>query len=164
MASCTQQSRQPSPAPIEGSIAVTPWRDPVIDQMGVDPRSLYVEEFWLGILGPSTTWLMRRVAAFFDASPEGFLLPVIDTARSLGLGAPHGKNSPFIRSITRGCQFKLARWEGEVLSVRKTFPPLSQGQVRQLPETLQNNHTRWQQQQLMKNRPDLAALAQKRID
>ncbi len=142
-------------APLDGSIPVMAWSDPVIDQLGHDPRATYVEEFWLGILGPSTTWLLRRVAAGFDASPEGFLLPVVDTARALGLGAPSGKQSPFIRSITRACQFRLARWEGEVLSVRRKFPPLSQGQVRRLPESLQAAHLQWQHTQLAHTHPEL---------
>ena len=43
-------------------ILIRPWPDPVIDRLGHDPRSPYVEQFWLGVLGPSTTWLMRRLA------------------------------------------------------------------------------------------------------
>ena len=30
------------------------WHDPLIDQLGHDPRSRYAELFWLGVLGPST--------------------------------------------------------------------------------------------------------------
>jgi hypothetical protein len=30
------------------------WTDPVIDTLGHDPRSWYVEQFWLGIIGPTT--------------------------------------------------------------------------------------------------------------
>ena len=37
-------------------LSIHPWPDPVIDQVGHDPRSTYVERFWLGILGPSTTF------------------------------------------------------------------------------------------------------------
>ncbi|MDQ6911186.1 MAG: hypothetical protein M3Z84_10475, partial [Actinomycetota bacterium] len=40
-----------SPAP---TLAIRPWPDGVIDALGHDPRSQYVERFWLGILGPST--------------------------------------------------------------------------------------------------------------
>lgn len=35
------------------TIAVEAWSDPVIDQLGHDPRSAYVERFWLPVLGPS---------------------------------------------------------------------------------------------------------------
>lgn len=144
--------------PIDGSIMVKPWVDPVIDQLGHDPRSQYVEDFWLGILGPSTTWLLRRIAAGFDVAPDGFSLPVIDTARSLGLGTPQGKNSPFIRSIARGCTFRMARWEGDVLSVRRKCPPLSLAQVQRLPESLKAAHIAWQRSQLRARNPELAAL------
>ncbi len=34
-------------------LTVEAWPDPVIDQLGHDPRSAYVERFWLGVLGPS---------------------------------------------------------------------------------------------------------------
>ena len=36
-------------------IRVEPWPDPVIDELGHDPRSAYVETFWLPVLGPTTT-------------------------------------------------------------------------------------------------------------
>ena len=45
---------------------VLPWHDALIDPIGFDPRSAYVEQFWLGILGPSTVWLLRRIASGFD--------------------------------------------------------------------------------------------------
>ena len=45
------------------SLIREPWPDDVIDALGFDPRSPYVERFWLGVIGPSTTWLLRRIAA-----------------------------------------------------------------------------------------------------
>ena len=42
-------------------LRIVAWTDPVIDRLGYDPRSIYVETFWLGILGPTCTWLMRRL-------------------------------------------------------------------------------------------------------
>src|SRR5215212_8088923 len=76
------------------TLQVRPWPDAVIDAVGHDPRSTYVERFWLGVLGPSTTWLLRRLAAGLEASPAGFELPLVDTARALGLGGD-GRHSPF---------------------------------------------------------------------
>lgn len=67
----------PFPVP---AVRVLPWPDVVIDQMGVDPRSPYVERYWLGLLGPSATWLVRRLADGLDAAPEGFELDLLDTA------------------------------------------------------------------------------------
>src|SRR5580700_3965447 len=77
------------------TLPVRPWVDEVIDTLGFDPRSAYVERFWLPILGPSTTWLLRRVATGFDRSSGGFALPLADTARELGLGDKGGRHSPF---------------------------------------------------------------------
>lgn len=36
-----------------------PWVDPVVDDDGFDPRSRYVEWFWLGVLGPPTCEISR---------------------------------------------------------------------------------------------------------
>ena len=37
------------------TLHVLRWHDSLIDRLGHDSRSRYVERFWLGILGPSTT-------------------------------------------------------------------------------------------------------------
>jgi len=34
------------------TITIKPWLDPVVDVLGHDPRSRYVETFWLPTLGP----------------------------------------------------------------------------------------------------------------
>src|SRR5205809_3125197 len=68
------------------SLHVVPWPDDVIDALGPDPRSNYVEMFWLGTLGPSTTWLLRRMVAGFDSQPDGYELSLSETATCLGLG------------------------------------------------------------------------------
>ena len=51
------------PALETDTLTVVPWPDDVIDALGHDPRSHYVEAYWLGTLGPSTTWLLRRLVA-----------------------------------------------------------------------------------------------------
>ena len=135
--------------PPTASLRVVPWPDSVIDTVGVDPRSNYVETYWLGVLGPSTTWLMRRLVAGLDTSPAGYDLNLVDTARSLGLGEGRGRNSPFVRALSRSVQFDLARSECDsVLAVRRRIPPLSRRQIVRLPESLQASHRQWQQDQL----------------
>ena len=125
------------------TLTVRPWPDPVIDKLGHDPRSAYVERFWLGVLGPSTTWLLRRVAAGLEAEPAGFELPLAETARALGLGG-EGRNSPFVRALARCCQFDVAQPGGDgVLNVRRRLPPLNRRQLVRLPEGLQAEHQRW---------------------
>jgi len=129
---------------------VRPWPDDVIDHMGHDPRSTYVEDYWLGLLGPSTTWLLRRLAAGFEYSPEGFDLDLGETARSLGLGDRSGRHSPFVRSINRTVQFGLAQITGpEELCVRRRLPPLNRAQLARLSPALRARHVAWQQEQLL---------------
>jgi hypothetical protein len=134
---------------VSESLTILPWPDDVIDRVGFDPRSAYVERFWLGVLGPSTTWLMRRLAAGFDDAPDGFQLPLGDTARSIGLGDRGGRHSPFLRSINRVVQFELATATGvDELTVRRRLPPLNRRQLVRLSDTLQAEHAAWQEAQL----------------
>jgi hypothetical protein len=115
------------------TLSIRPWADEVVDALGFDPRSPYVERFWLGVLGPSTTWLLRRTAAGFDSMPEGFDLPLAETARALGLGDRGGRHSPFLRSVNRTIQFGMAMVTGpSELSVRRRLPPLARRQVDRL--------------------------------
>src|SRR5258706_11580636 len=86
------------------TLTVRPWPDSVLDEVGHDPRSPYVERFWLGVLGPSSVVFLRRVAAELEANPAGFELPLAETARALGLGMKGGRNSPFLRTINRCVQ------------------------------------------------------------
>src|SRR5437763_1125350 len=131
------------------SLTVVPWPDVVIDALGHDPRSPYVETYWLAVLGPSTTWLLRRLAFRLEAEPDGFSLDLAETARSLGLGAKGGRHSPFMRALGRCIAFGLARSETcNSLAVRRRLPPLNRRQVLHLPESLQHSHQRWQDAQL----------------
>ena len=129
--------------PLSGdTLHVRPWPDAVIDAVGHDPRSTYVERFWLGVLGPSTTW--RRMAAGLEVSPAGFDLPLADTARALGLGGD-GRHSPFVRALSRCCQFELALPESsDTLAVRRKLPPLNRRQLVRLPDAVQAEHEAWQ--------------------
>jgi hypothetical protein len=132
------------------SLTVRPWVDDVIDSLGFDPRSPYVERFWLGVLGPSTTWLLRRIAAGFDHHPDGFEMALGETARALGLGDRGGRHSPFLRTVNRMVQFELAqvvsRGAGE-LAVRRRLPPLNRRQTARLSPALQTAHEHWQAEQ-----------------
>ncbi len=136
--------------PATGTLKVTPWPDPIIDSLGLDPRSHYVETYWLGTLGPSTTWLLRRLAHGLESAPTGFDLDLPTCARQLGLGDKGGRHSPFARSLGRLVQFEIARWQprdGE-LEVRRRVPPLNRKQVMHLPDELRMGHDKWQARQL----------------
>jgi hypothetical protein len=131
------------------TLSVIPWPDPVIDRMGHDPRSAYVETYWLGVLGPSTTWLFRHLARGLEEHPAGFVLPLEDCARSLGVGMRGGRQSPFIRAVGRLVQFEMAQLQGsDVLAVRRHAPELSRRHLMRLPEPLQVQHHEWQESRL----------------
>lgn len=135
---------------------IRPWPDNVIDSLGLDPRSSYVEKFWLSVLGPSTTWLLRRLVAGLEHQPDGYPISLADTARSLGLSDSGARSSPFVRAVSRTIKFELATPEGpDVLAVRRKVPPLSQRQVDRMPPTLQAAHRRWQEEQLQVPSGDL---------
>ncbi len=139
----------PADVPSAAFLPVRPWPDSVIDALGHDPRSAYVERFWLSILGPSTTWLVRYMANRLDASPEGFDLDLAATAAALGLGAKGGRHSPFMRALARCCQFDVAeaRADGS-LAVRRKLPPLTRRQVLRLSPDLVAAHQAWQESEL----------------
>jgi len=120
----------------------------VIDTLGHDPRSWYVEQFWLGIIGPTSTWLLRRMVAGFDNEPEGFEMHLDDTARGLGLGGREGRHSPFQRALSRCVSFHLARRVGpDALGVRRRIPPLPRRHLDRLPPTIQRLHAEWSESQ-----------------
>jgi hypothetical protein len=122
---------------------ITPWIDPVVDQRGHDPRSGYVERFWLSILGPSATWIMRRFVAGFDEHPDGYDLDLEPTARSLGLSVSKGLASPFARSVQRCVIFGMAAPRSDGWTVRRRMPTISQRHLVRLPEPLQRQHAQW---------------------
>ena len=110
----------------------------------VDPRSAYVERFWLPILGPSCTWLVRRLADRLDEHPAGVDIELEATARSLGLGGAVGRHAPFLRAIERGIRYGLLRRNGPgELALRRRVGPLPQRLVGRLPPALQDDHDRW---------------------
>ena len=132
------------PRASDPTLHIVRWLDPIADPHGVDPCSRYVELYWLGIIGPSATWLLRRLSYGLEVHRDGFELHLADTARSLGLGERMGKNSPFRRAFQRLCTFELARPYGPSgLAVRVHIPPLPLRHVSRLPESLQQSHRRW---------------------
>jgi len=130
------------------TLRIVPWSDPVADPFGVHPCSRYVELYWLGVIGPSTTWLLRRLSYGLEVNRDGFELDLCETARALGLGERLGKNSPFRKALHRLCTFELARAHGPgALAVRTSVPPLPLRHLSRLPESLQVSHRRWTAEQ-----------------
>ena len=125
-------------------LTVIRWDDPRATADWHELRGEYVERFWLGVLGPATTLLLRRFARGFVERPDGFRVSPADTAGALGMGRGTGRHSMISRTIERACQFRAAFVVDEhTLAVRSLLPPLSGRQLSRLPVTLQRAHGAW---------------------
>jgi hypothetical protein len=127
------------------AIIVRPWVDPVVDDHGFDPRSRYVETFWLGVLGPTASWLLRRLIAGLEQSHDGYDLDLDTTARAMGLSFTSGRSSPFTKALERCVMFGLAHPIDGGLAVRRRIPPVSLRHLRRMPDSLQAAHATWVQ-------------------
>ena len=146
------------------TVTVKPWPDPVLDVLGHDPRSWYVETFWLPTLGPTCVLLLRHLADRFDRAPDGLALDVVTTSEHLGLGARDGNSSPLRRSLNRLEQFDLAVTDAEaVVRVRRNLPPVNRRHVRRLPADLQTRHAEWVTTALSERPLELARRRARRV-
>ncbi len=125
-------------------VVIRPWIDPVVDDDGHDPRSRYVETFWLGVLGPTATWLVRRLAAGLDRSPDGYELDLVSTAKAMGLSFTQGRSSPFSKALERCVMFGLAHPIPSGLAVRRRIPTVAHRHLRRLPDDVRAAHDDWQ--------------------
>jgi len=135
---------------VPATLTIKPWSDPVVDTLGHDPRSRYVETFWLPTLGPTALLLLRHLADRFDVNPDGVELTVSDTSHALGLGQRDGNSSPIVRTLSRLSQFDLACEDphSNTVAVRRNVPPLNTRHLRRLPSDLQLAHAEWAEAQL----------------
>jgi hypothetical protein len=122
---------------------IRPWIDPIVDRRGHDPRSHYVERYWLSVIGPTATWIMRRFAECFDTQPGGFELDLDHTANTMGLSYTRGAASPFGKALHRCVMFGLAQPLADGFSVRRRLPSVPQRHLKRLPDDVQAEHDRW---------------------
>lgn len=121
------------------TLVVAPLVDPIVEERGFGPTSSYVEFCWLPVLGPTTTWLYRRLAMPLLAVGE-FEVDVTDLSVSLGLGEGLGRNSPVMRSFGRLVKFGAADWGGTRLLVRRALAPLTVLQASRLSWSARQHH------------------------
>jgi hypothetical protein len=126
------------------TLRVERWARPDFAASTFDPRAHYVERFWLPVLGPSATWLLRRFADRFDDDPDGFELDLDEAARCLGLGASASRHAPLRRALARCVRFGLARRPGEdTFEVVDRLPRVTPRHLIRLPIMLQEEHRAW---------------------
>ena len=114
------------------------WQDDA--RVGFDPRSVYVETYWLAVLGPSAILAVRRLSDWLEDRPSGIEISVGDLAASLGLGHGSGRHAPIIRTLERLVLFGIARVQWDTYAVRRTIAPLAPRQQNRLPGHLAVRH------------------------
>ncbi len=136
----TLTTKQPATIIDTDVVTLIPWTDQRKDAFGHDLRSTYVEQFWLGTLGPSTTWFLRHCAAVLEDADD-VLVNLRETACALGIGFEGGARSAMVKTVARACRFRTARAVGSAtLAVRLRLPQLSHRQLQRLPVSLQRRH------------------------
>lgn len=139
-----QSGGQREDSEVPPSIEVRAWWDPDLAIKGHELRGAYVERYWLGVLGPSVVFLLRRMARGLDEHPAGFRIDLADTARAIGLGGGVNRQSPIVRTIDRACMFgAMRRLAPDQLEVRTHLPRLTKRQLERLPQAVRRSHDAW---------------------
>ena len=116
-------------------LEVTPWHDPVVEKNGYVIGDPYIEMFWLPVLGPTATWLLRRLATGLEHEPHGYTVALDDLARGIGRALQ--------RCVMFGVSQQVPSPLSNVIAVRTILPALSQRHLARLPDQLRNLHQDW---------------------
>lgn len=125
------------------TLIVRPWLDPLVDESGHDARSRYVELFWLGVLGPTGTWLLRRLVAGLERHPAGYEIDLELTASLMGMSYTAGRSSPFSKALHRCTMFGLAHQTSDGIAVRRKIPMVAHRHLRRMPDAVRRAHDEW---------------------
>jgi hypothetical protein len=125
------------------TLIILPWPDPEADRRGHEARGRYAELFVLPILGPTATWLLRRLVDGLEAFPDGYELDLAETAGALGLNYQPDRVGPFAKSLQRVVMFGYAQQVPYGLAVRSHLPSLTTKQLERLPSHLRHMHAEW---------------------
>jgi hypothetical protein len=145
MSTIYHRARTPWTLPvIDGpDVWIEPWCDPVVDRLDIPVRGDHTERFWLPVLGPTATWLMRHLDARLADSPEGALLEVTAAAQAIGVASTPGTKGPFARALSRCAVFGLVQPVGDKVVVRRCMPPLPARYTNRLPVAVRVAHRQW---------------------
>jgi hypothetical protein len=124
------------PIPLPAVVTVTKWSDRVVETLGYPMDAEYVETFWLPIIGPTATWLARRLAQI-AANDAPTPVPLVPLAAAIGISdAKLGKNDTISKAITRLRVFGIVRFDGDTLEARTHLAGLTYMQAQRLPRHL----------------------------
>ena len=128
----------------DGGLPPVLWLLPLTDlapgRLGFDVRSEYVETLWLPVLGPSATWLVRRLGTLAAAFPQGTWVDSLELGVSMGLGEGRGL---LTRGLRRLVMFSVAECDnGDVLRVRCQLRPVGARSLERLSSVLVAEHHR----------------------
>jgi len=126
------------------TVMVVPWHDPIVEAVGFDARSQYVELFWLNVLGPTATWTLRRMVTGLDRYPLGYEMDLGETASMLGLAYGIGTSNSFTKALQRCVLFGVSQQVPGGLAVRRKVPPVAGRHLARMPDSLRAMHYQWQ--------------------
>jgi hypothetical protein len=113
-----------------------PWSQTHFDRWGSEPRSTYVERFWLPVVGPSSLVLARDIAAGFESSNGAYSVSASHQAAAIGVS-----ESQLHRVLDRLVQFGLAKHvDPNTVALRTAWPVIGTGAIRQLTPPLRQQH------------------------
>lgn len=137
------RSRWHLPPFTHGMLPVIAWHDPITEDVGEPIDSPYVERFWLPVLGPTSTLLLRHVDRRLAEAPDGVVLDIAELSRALGVSPIVDTNGHVPKALNRCVHFGLAQPVGDVLAVRRWAPPLSHRSIQSLSPTTRAAYRRW---------------------
>lgn len=132
---------------LNDTLRVVAWVDPVVDNAGHPVHDPYIEMFWLPVLGPTATWLHRRLVSGLSGGIDSFEVDMADLARSIGVMHTAGRHNPFARALQRCIMFGAAQQVAVqpvlTVAVRRSLPTLPHRHLARLPEQLRTAHHDW---------------------
>lgn len=113
---------------------------PAPEAPGAPVLGPYFETFWLPIIGPTSTCIMRYLVRAFSGS-DTLTLSDADLAHAIGLGDGRRSTVNLGRQLARLVKMRmLIEGEHGCWQVRTTVRPLTVAQVHRLPAQLRTLH------------------------
>jgi hypothetical protein len=119
-----------------------------VRDLGLASDGPYLQDVWLGAVGPSVVALIRRAQQMTRQAGGPAEVTFQDMSRALGLvaGDPTSRNSSFGRTLARADQFGVARlWRATArahLEVWNQVAPISRRSLQRPPEFVRQEHFR----------------------